>query len=153
MRDRDDHCGAPVFPSRSGVRPQPEINASGNDQWDVRHERRESGDSDGVRRVRVHDVDTMLSNRATESPRCAWIDLAERIAVDDSNARFDRASCERFVRTRRDDRSVSATRELASEPERLTLSASPATLRVDMQHAQSHGAQLPLFEELTQGHG
>jgi hypothetical protein len=149
-RDRDDDRRAPIFPTRSRVVPQSEIHPTGNNEWNVRPKRRKSGDSDRVRRVCVHDVDAMGSNRATELPRSSRIDLAERIARDDGQSGFDRTRRERFVRTCRDNGPMSATRQLTGEPERLTLSASPATLGIDMQHAQSHGAQLPLFEKHTQ---
>ena len=139
-------------PTRPDVRAQPNIDPPSDDEPNVRPERRQAGNRDGVRRMRVHDVDTMFSDCAMKAPCSAWIDLAHRIARNDRQSCIDRSGGERFVRTRRDDRRVTTARQLPSEPERLTLSAPPATLRVDMQHAQSHGAQLPLFDERTQGH-
>ena len=102
-------------------------------------------------KLKPDDVDMMFSDRATKSPGSARIELAERIAGKDRQPCIDRPGRERFAGAGRHNRRVSAARQLAGEPKRLTLSAPPTTLRVDMQHAQSHGAQLPLFDQRTQG--
>jgi hypothetical protein len=93
----------------------------------------------------------LASNRRAELQRGSRIELAERTAWYDVEARLGGAAGERLAGARRDDRTMSATRELGGEPERLSLTAAPALLRVDVQYAKSHRAQLPRLGVEAQG--
>jgi hypothetical protein len=101
--------------------------------------------------MRVHDVDAVVVNRPPQVPGSARVDLAEWTAIDHAQSSLDRARAQRLATPRGDDRPVSAAIQLAGEPERLALAAAPAALRVDVQHSQSHGAQLPRFDQRPQG--
>jgi hypothetical protein len=46
---------------------------------------------------------------------------------------------------------VSASRELAREPQCLSLAAAPPALRVDVQHSKLHAPQLPWSRRDAQG--
>jgi hypothetical protein len=104
-----------------------------------------------MRRVRVHDIDAVLANHASKVPRGTRIDLAEGTAVDHGQPGRGGAHAQWLAVTRGDDRQVSTPIQLAGKPKRLTFTAAPAALRVDVQHSQTHGAQLPLFDQRTQG--
>jgi hypothetical protein len=45
---------------------------------------------------------------------------------------------------------MTAPRQLTGKPQRLTLASAPTPLRIDVQHSQAHGAQLPRCRDCTQ---
>jgi hypothetical protein len=149
-RNGNDHRGASVLESRADVVAQPKIHAPRNDQRNLRPNRRERRDGNGVRRVRMNDVDAMLANRSAQPPRGHWIELVRGRAFNNRQARFPSTHGERLLAPRGNDRVMSATLELAREPQRLAFAAAPTTLRIDVQHSNAHGAQLPLPSRATQ---
>jgi hypothetical protein len=151
LRDRDHHRCATILPPCSRVRPQRKIHAPRYGERNTGAEVREGGDGYGVRSMRVHDVDAMVANHATQPPRRTRIDLAERTAIDHGQSRFGSPRAQGLAPPHSEDRSVSSAIHLARKPKRLTLAAAPAALRVDVKHSKSHGAQLPAFDQCTQG--
>jgi hypothetical protein len=98
----------------------------------------------------VDDCDFVFSNAAAQSNRGAWVALEARTAIDDIEAFFPRPARERLTGSSRNHRTVTTMCELAREPERLSLTASPSALGIDMQHSIGHGAQLPRGARHTQ---
>jgi len=151
IRDRDDRVGTAVFPARAGIRSQREIDASRDDEPDRCPNRRERANGDRVGRVRVNDIDLVFSNVAAQTQCGARVGLEGRTAIDNADALLFRPQFEWLAAPSRYDRNVPTTRECASEPERLSLTAPPSPLRIDMQYAIAHGAQLPWSGHPTQG--
>jgi hypothetical protein len=149
-RDSDDRGGATIFPSRANVGAQRKVDTARDDHRNSGAECRESGYRNGVCGVRVYDVDCAFSNSLSQPQRRSWIELRHRAAVDDIEARGHRPLGQWLTTPRRDRRRVTAPRELTREPERLTLTASPASLGVDVKYAECHGAQLPFAAVRTQ---
>ena len=153
VRDRDDRGGAAVLPARAGMfarsgKSTRRATTSGTPVPSVANAPRPQRHAPCARERRRF-VFCECARRRRHAARGSTSD-ADCSRRPSSPARRARVA-ERLVRARRDDRRVSAARELAGEPERLSLTAAPAALGVDVQHAQSHGAQLPLFDERTQG--
>jgi hypothetical protein len=94
--------------------------------------------------MRMYNVDCAFSDHVSKAPRSGEIDLGTRGAVHDLEGHFGRTLSQRFARPRGDGRDISALRQLAREPQRLSLAAAPTTFRIDVQHTKSHGAQHPL---------
>jgi len=150
VRDGDDPGGAPILPAGAGIPAQREVHAAGDDERHARAERSHSPDRDGVRGVGMNHVDSSRENLAPQPPCGSRIQLADGPAVDDGEARRRRARRQRFTMSRSDDGLVAALGHFGGEPERLSLAATPSPLRVDVQHADRHGAQLPSLARMTQ---
>ena len=103
-----------------------------------------------MRGMRVDDIHMMVSNRAAKPPCRERIDLAHWIAVDDTQSDLDGPRSQRLPAPRSDNRHMSAARKRTGEPKRLTFAAAPAALRINVQHSQSHGAQLPSLDDWPQ---
>ena len=150
IRDRDDRVGTAILPARARIRSQWEVDPSRDDEPHRCPNGRERADGDRVGRVRVHDVDVVCSNVAAQAECGSRVDLEARIAFDNAESLFFRSRFERLTTASRNDRDASPAGERPSEPERLSLTAPPSTLRIDMQHAIAHGAQLPWTGHYTQ---
>jgi len=101
--------------------------------------------------MRVDDVDPFAPQHGAQLERRARIELTQRIAEHDVESRIGRAFCQRLAGTRRHDASMAPTRKLRGQPQRLPLAAAPAMLRIDVQNAKSHRAQLPRLGVGAQG--
>jgi hypothetical protein len=141
--DGDNRRSSSVFPARSGIGVQWKIDTACNDHGNSGAKRRDGRNRHGVRGVGVYDVDCAFSHCHPQAPRGSHVGLGRRTALYDVEARRSSALGQRFAAARRDGRGVASTRELEREPERLALSAAPASLGVDMHHSESHGAQHP----------
>jgi hypothetical protein len=149
-RDGDDCRRAGVFPSRPRIGSQSEVHAPRYHERKGRPQRRQGSQGDSMRGMRVDNVYAIVSNRSAKAPCRKRIDLAQRMAVDHGQAGLDSPRMQRVATPRRHDRPVSAPCERSSKPERLTFAAAPTTLGIDVHYSESHGAQLPLFDDPTQ---
>ena len=106
-------------------------------------------------RMRVNDVDSLASNHRAQSKSGTGVQFAERIRERHVESSFLGAARQRFARPCSDNRPMPAWCQLGGKPQRLSLAAAPAVLRVDVQHAKSHRAQLPGVRAGAQdsGHG
>jgi hypothetical protein len=150
-RDGDDRRGTPVLPACAYVGAQREIDTTRNNHRDSRAERRDGGHGHGVRCVRVYKVDCAFSNCLPQPPRGSRIHLGRWTARDDLEPGGRRALGQRLAEPRRHRGSAPTSRKLTCEPQRLALTAAPASLCVDVHHAESHGAQHPPADVPTQG--
>jgi hypothetical protein len=150
-RDGDDRRGTPILPACAYVGAQREVDAASNNYRDSRAQRRDGGHGHGVRCVCVHKVDCAFSNCLPQRPCGSRIHLGRWTARDDLEPGRRRALGQRLAEPRRNRGSVPAPRELTCEPQRLALTAAPASLCVDVHHAESHGAQHPPADVPTQG--
>jgi ferric-dicitrate binding protein FerR (iron transport regulator) len=99
----------------------------------------------------MDDVHALPSDRRAELKRGTRIELAQRVAREDVEPGLLRAARQWFAGTRCNDRAMTTACKLGGEPERLPLAAAPAVLRIDMQHPESHRAQLPGPSAIAQG--
>jgi len=100
--------------------------------------------------MRVDDVDAAREDLSPQSPRSSRIQLGGGTAVDRGQRDGSRTLRQGLARASGNDRPVPAPGQLAREPQRLTLAATPAFFRVDVQHSERHGAQLPFSVAPTQ---
>jgi len=91
----------------------------------------------------VDDIYATFSYGASQPPRGAYVELGRRCAVDDVDAHFASTMGQWLTGARRDDRRVSAPRQLRGQPQRLTLTAAPSAFGVYVKDSEGHRAQLP----------
>jgi hypothetical protein len=139
-----------VLPAGRRVWPQSKIDAPGGHERHTQAERGERRQTDGMPRVGVHDLDSATSDLPAQSPHGTRIHLGNWVARDGLQRGINRSPLQRLAIARRDDRNMATPLQLAREPQSLSLAASPAAFRIDVQYSQAHDGQLPRFNGAAQ---
>jgi hypothetical protein len=113
-------------------------------------ERRERRQADGMSRVSVYDLDSATTDLPAQAPHGTRIHLGNGIARDGLQRGIHCSPLQLLAIARRDDRNMATPLKLTREPQGLSLAASPAPFRVDVQYSQAHDAQLPRFNGAAQ---
>jgi hypothetical protein len=151
LRDRDDGSCTSVLPAGAKIGPERKVHTSRDDEPRRRSDGGESANGYGMRCVSVYDVDLALFDLAPQTHYRHRIELESRIALDDLQTLLESPLRKRLSGAGCENGNMTLARELAREPEGLSLTASPSAFGIDMQHAIGHGAQLPRTEGRPQG--
>lgn len=129
---RDDRPDTAVLPSCSQIAAQMEVNTPRCNERYVQAKQGQRTHSHGMCRVGMDDLDSRFDDSMAQRDHGARIAFECRRAVVNREYRLSSTGGERLSGPRGDQRVVATALELHSQPERLTLTATPSSLGIDV---------------------